>query len=245
MQKQYSLVSDPIFYIMLVIIALLATALPGGMGQPRFLPLIQTICLFVFLLVPLRQRLVRPAIWVLLIWLLVQSVTMIGLVWLAPGQIERAIGNGFIYHETYLQWFFAGGHPPDSLFVQPGNRLIELVGVLLGALASGGLIGIWFLVRAVNLTSYGIGALMVALGGWRHLLAALPFWALIRLAGYAGFIILLAGPLLTSDWSLQYYRTKRRLLLAATLLLVLGLGLEFFLPGLWRSIFAPHILRQV
>ncbi|MCX6045287.1 MAG: hypothetical protein NT075_09240 [Chloroflexi bacterium] len=245
MQKQYSLVYDPIFYIMLVIIALLATALPAGMGQPRFLPLIQTIGLFVFLLVPLRQRLVRPAIGVLCIWLLVQSLTLVGLVWLAPGQVEHAIGDGFIYHETYLQWFFAGGHPPDSLLVQPGNRLIELAGVLLGALASGGLIGIWFLVRAVNLTSYGIGGVMVALGGWQHFLAALPLWNLVRLAGYAGFIVLFAGPLLTSDWSLQYYRTKSRLLLVATLLLILGLGLEFILPGLWRSLFAPHILRQV
>ncbi len=244
MQKQYSLVYDPLFYIMLVIIALLATALPGGMGQPRFLPIIQTIGLFVFLLVPLRQRLIRSALMILLIWLLVQIITMIGLVWLAPGQIEHAISNGFIYRETYLQWFFAGGQPPDSLQVQPVNRLIELAGVLLGALASGGLIGIWFLVRAVNLTGYGIGAVMVALGGWRHLLAALPLWNLIRLTGYAGFIVLLAEPLLTGNWSLQYYRTHGRLLLVASFLLILGLLLEFILPGTWRSIFAPHILRK-
>jgi hypothetical protein len=245
MEKQYRLVYDPVFYIMLIIIALLATALPGGMGQPRFLPVIQTVGLFAFLLVPLRQRLVRPAILVVFIWLVVQSITMITLVWLVPGQIERAIGDGFIYREAYLQWFFAGGHPPDSLLIQPVNRLIELAGILFGALASGGLIGIWFLVRAVNLTGYSIGALMVALGGWTHLFAALPVWNLIRLAGYAGFVILLADPLLTSNWSLHYYRAEWRLLLVASLLLVLGLLLEFILPGAWRSIFAPHILRKV
>jgi hypothetical protein len=90
------------------------------------------------------------------------------------------------------------------------------------------LIGVWFLVRATNLAAYGSGLLL-------HenlpLLASLPLWTWLRLGGYAGFIILLAEPMLTSQWSLRYYLNhRRRLLLVATLLLGLGLVAEFLLP---------------
>jgi hypothetical protein len=244
-QKPYHLASDPIFYIMLVFLAMFTTALPAGMGQPRFLPIIQTLVLFAFLLVPLRQRLLRSGVAVLLVWMVVQCLTLVVVTWLAPGQMERAIGNGFLYRESYLQWFFAGSTPPpDSLLVQPTNRIIELIGVLLGTLLTGGLIGVWFLVRAVNVTGYSIGVVMTALGGWTHLFAALPLWNLVRLTGYAGAIVLLAEPLLASNWSLNYYRAQRRLLLIAAGLLILGLLLELILPGAWRALFAPHILRK-
>lgn len=242
MKKAYSLVYDPLFYIMLVFFVILTTALPASLGQPRFMPIIQTIVLFVFLLVPLRQRLVRPAVSVMIIWLICQCAIISVLTWLMPLQLEHAIGNGFLYHEAYLQWFFGHGLLPDSLAVQPANRIIELAGILLGSLLTGGLVGVWFFVRAINLTGFSIGSLIAPLGGFAHLIGALPIWTLIRLSGYAGAIVWLAEPLLTRNWSLRYYGTERRqLMLVAIGLLGLGLLLEFILPTAWRTLFAPPI----
>jgi len=245
MQKQYRLAHDPIFYIMLAFFALLTTALPASLGQPRFMPVVQTLALFVFLLVPLRQGLIRQAVNVMIIWLLIQLLVILVLTWLVPLQLERAIGDGFLYRSAYLQWFFGRGIEPDSLWAQPGNRLIELAGVIIGSLATGGLLGVWFLVRAVNLTGFSMGALIAPLGGFSHLLGALPLWTLVRLAGYAGAVIYLAEPLLTSNWSLRYYGNQRRqFLLVVVGLLCLGFLLEFLLPGVWRTLFAPPLPRK-
>jgi len=242
MQKEYRLVNDPLFYIMLVFFALLTTALPASLGQPRFLPVAQTMALFGFLLVPMRQRLIHQALWVMVIWLIVQCAVISILTWLVPLPIEQAIGNGFFYREAYLQWFFGRGLLPNGLAMQPTNRIIELVGITLGSLVSGGLVGLWFFVNAINLTGFSIGSLVAPLGGFAHLLGALPLWTLARLVGYACAVVGLAEPLLTRNWAARYYATARRqLMLAAIGLIALGLLLELILPGTWRAFFAPHI----
>jgi len=240
MSTQYRLSHDPVFYIMAGFFALVTTALPAVLGQPRFLPIAQTLALFVFLLIPLRQRQIRQALTVLALWLVLQWVSMFLLAWLAPLQVERAINDGFIYRTAYLEWFFGNRQVPDSLAVQPVGRLLEVGGVLVGSLVSGGLIGIWFLVRAVNLSAFGSGALLAPLGGLTGLLAALPVWTLARLAGYGGFVILLAEPLLTRNWALRiFWQERRTLLIGSTVLLVIGLVLEIILPGAWRTLFQP------
>ncbi len=240
MSTQYRLSHDPAFYIMAGFFALVTTALPAVLGQPRFLPIAQTLALFVFLLIPLRQRQIRQALTVVALWLVLQWATMFLLAWLAPLQVERAINDGFIYRTAYLEWFFGTRQAPASLTVQPVRHLLEVIGVLLGSLVSGGLIGIWFLVRAVNLSAFGSGALLAPLAGLIGLLAALPVWTLVRLAGYAGFVILLAEPMLTRNWALSvFWKVRRALFIGSTTLLVIGLLLEIILPGAWRTFFQP------
>ena len=69
-------------------------------------------------------------------------------------------------------------------------------------------------------------------------IAAVPLWAILRTLGYAGAVILLAEPLLTSNWQLSFYwRNRRRLLLFTATLLLTGLLLEFILPDYWRTLF--------
>jgi hypothetical protein len=239
MQKSTSLLHDPLFYITLGFFALLTTGLAAAMGQPRFLPLSQTVALFVFLWMALRQSSVREALWILAIWLVVQIATMILVTRFAPGQVEQAIGNGFFYRMDFLAWFYAGDELPASLTTQPVARLIELAGVLLGSLVTGGLLGVWFLVRAANLAAYSAGALWQSSGFVGYLFAGLPLWTVLRLAGYASFVALLAEPLLTGRWSPGAHLQRRRnLLLIAAGLLLLGLLLELILPGLWRTIFS-------
>ncbi len=103
--------------------------------------------------------------------------------------------------------------------------------MLLGSLATGGLIGAFFLVRAVNFAAFGMGGLLAA---DVSSLAALPIWTLIKLAGYAGLFVLLSRPLLIKDFSATtLFNQNRRLLLISAGLMIGGLLLELFLPGLW------------
>jgi hypothetical protein len=60
----------------------------------------------------------------------------------------------------------------------------------------------------------------------------LPLWTLVRVAGYAAGVVLLAEPLLTYTWSPRHYwRNRRGLILFALSLTAAGLALEWVLPG--------------
>jgi hypothetical protein len=238
MQKSYTLLNDPIFYAMLAFFALLTTASAAALGQPRFLPISQTVALFAFLAVALRRQTVRAAVVVLAVWLATQVVAMILVTRLAPGQVEQAIGDGFAYRTSFSAWFYGAGALPASLVGQPGSRILEVAGILLGSLLTGGLVGVWFLVRAANLAAYGAGVLWYDSGQIINLFGGLPVWTLLRLAGYAGLVALLGAPLFSGNWSPRYYLTHhRRLVVASAGLLLLGLLLELILPGVWWTLF--------
>lgn len=239
MTRSYSLVYDPIFYITVGFFALLTTGLPLAIGQPNFLPIIQTLSLFVLLLVPARKGLMRQTLLALGIWLAVQFVLVVALTWLMQGRVERAFHDGFQYRMSMLAWLYSADLPahPASFALQPVARIVELLGIVIGSLLSGGLIGIWFLMRSVNLAGYSTGIALAASSGFLALFA-FPIWTLCRVIGYAGLVALLGEPLLRGAWSPTFYwRNRRRLLLTAVALVVIGLLLELFLPDLWRSIY--------
>ena len=237
MQRSYSLAYDPVFYITVAFFACLTTGLPAVIGQPNFMPILQTIALFIFLLIPRRQGLLRQALWVLLLWLAIQFGLITTLTWLLEARIENAFHDGFQYRMEYIAWFYGAEAAlrPDSFSAAPLARLLELTGVILGSLVSGGLIGVWFLVKSVNLAAYGMGALLVSIKSTTALFIALPLWTLLRIAGYVGLVTLLSEPLLTNNWQPRtYWRSQRRLIVIGGGLLLFGLCSELFLPDLWR-----------
>ena len=236
--RNYDLVKDPIFYITFGFFALLTTVLPAVLGQPNFLPIAQTVAITLFLAIPLRRGRVGTALVVLSSWLFLQLFVMIVGSALLPLVFERAIHDGFAYHRALLEWSVTGVSLPGSLMQTPGSRLLELVGIALGSLLSAGLVGLWYLMRAVNQFGYGVGRL--ALAGPSGLILGLMPWKLATLAGYAGLIVMLAQPLLTNIWNPAHYLVRqRRLIVASIVLIALGLVLEFALPGLWRATWAP------
>ena len=236
--RNYDLVKDPIYYVTFGFFALLTTALPAALGQPNFLPIAQTVAITLFLAIPLRRGRIATALVVLSTWLVLQLFVMIVGSALLPLVFERAIHDGFAYHRALLEWSATGLNLPGSILQSPLSRLVEFFGVLLGSLLSAGLVGLWFLVRAVNQFGFGVGRL--ALEGPSVLLLGLMPWRLATLAGYAGLIILLAQPLLTNNWNPALYLSRqRRLATASAILIMIGLVLEIALPGLWRSMWAP------
>ncbi len=233
--RNYDLVKDPIYYITVCFFAFLTTALPAALGQPNFLPIVQTVAITLLLAVPLRRGRITTALIVLSSWLFLQLLVMILGSLLLPLVFERAIHDGFAYHRALLEWSVTGLNLPGAIIHSPGARLAEFFGTLLGSLLSAGLIGLWFLVRAVNQFGYGIGRLAVE-GPPGFILGLMP-WRLATLAGYAGLVVMLAQPLLTNNWNpAHYFSRQRRLATVSAILIVLGLILEFVLPDLWRVI---------
>lgn len=236
---RYELTSDPLFYAMLAFFALLTTLLPGALGQPNFLPIAQALALTIFLAVPLRRGQVAQGLRVLLIWLGVQILSMAAGSALLPVAFERAIPDGFALHTALVQWAVTGQELPGWLLSNPLGRVGEVLGVLLGSLFSAGLVGLYFFMRAVNQFAYALGRLTTEMP--TGLLLGLFPWRLVTFAGYAGFVLLLAQPLLTNRWNPAHYlQEQNRLLRVSALLLAVGLLLELLLPGLWRALFAPR-----
>jgi hypothetical protein len=148
-------------------------------------------------------------------------------------QAEAAISDGFAYRAEIVAWFYGRAALPDGFAVAPGTRLVEALGVVLGSLATAGIAGLWFVVRILNQAAYGTGILLTTLEQPNYLLLVIPYWTFVRVAGYAGLVVLCAIPLLTYQWSPMYYwRNHRRLVVWSLGLLALGLLLELFLPGL-------------
>jgi hypothetical protein len=236
----YDLTRDPIFYGTLVFFVLLTTAVPGLMGQPNFMPVIQATALTIFTAIALRRGGIDPALRVATVWLVVQGLFLFLITWLLPVQIEKAIHDGFLIRSGLMEWAYTGSVLPGSLLAAPLARLGEIAGILLGSLATVGLVGSWFLVKGVNLLAYGMGSLWRGIGSPLGILLGLAPWRLAQLAGYTGLFVLLIQPLLLNNWNPAHYlSTQRRLIVVSLALVAGGLIAELFLPGLWRALLAP------
>lgn len=236
-EKTYHLSNDPIFFGVASIFALLTTGLLALLGLERFLPLAQAVALTLFMAVPLRQHNLRSALVVVFLWLVLSMGTIMGLTWLFPSQIELAIADGFMYRAAFLEWYYANSPLPASFGTQLVPSLLEIVGITLGSLATGGLVGAWFLVKAANLAAYGAGALLFTLGTPLLLPVAVPVWSILQLIGGGGLLVLLAEPLISGrfrDGIDQLVRVRRRPLVIFAACYALGLLLEFVLSPFWH-----------
>lgn len=233
-----TLLSDPIFYVMLVVFVLISTALPALLGQARLLPLMQAVALTAFVAVAARHRSVKHAIDIMTIWLAIQFVLLLVLALVVNARVEQAIGNGFLFRAEMAEWAFADGVLPASWLDQPINRLIELFGITVGSALSGGLIGIWSVVRTVDLAAFSAAGFLLTPGTLAGLLVGLAPWTVLHIAGAVTLIAVLAQMLWTNTWSPRIYLTDYRRPLAVGVLLLLAAVLaEFALSPLWRAFF--------
>ncbi len=239
MTSSYRLTQDPLFYVTAALFALLTTSLPAFLGQAALLPVLQALGLTIFAGVALRQEGPATALKLMGLWLGVQFLTLLVVTLIRPGAAEQALGDGFAYRASYVQWFFTGQGLPHAVTAEPLGRLAQLAGIVLGSLLTGGLVGAWFLAKAVNQFAFSVGVLAEELGGM-GVIAGLTPWSLLTLAGYAGLVVLLAEPIVNNIWDVGHFLDQRRRLLVTSLALLLaGLLLELVLPGAWSRTFRP------
>jgi len=234
----YSILTDPIWYITGAFFALLTTALPAAFQQAWLLPLLQTVALWTLLLPAIRRAALRPILSMPTLWVVIQGLTFFALTLLAPNPTEVAVGNGFTYQADLLAWLYTQTPLPASLATQPLLRIIELAGILLGAVLTGGGVAIWFLARSVNLYAFGAAAVLNAGGNVGTLLGALEPWWLLRLAAFILIIALLSSPGFTGEYNpAAWPAPRRRALWWGIGLLALALLLELLLPAPWARLF--------
>jgi hypothetical protein len=135
----------------------------------------------------------------------------------------------------FSEWYFANSPLPASFVSAPLSSLLEVVGVTLGSLFTGGVAGVWSLVRMANLAAFSAGHLLGVLGSPLWLFVALPIWSLLQLAGAGGLVVLLAEPLLVDRFALgKWFVRRRRPLLLFGALYAVGLLAELLLPSIWH-----------
>jgi hypothetical protein len=237
MQQRYELNRDPVFFAMAAFFALLVTALPAVLGQLRFMPLLQAASLTAYLLIPLRKRDLRSALILVFLWLALSMLAILVLTWFVPEQMERAFESGFLHRAAVSEWYYAGSPLPASFATQPVPSLVEIAGILLGSLLTGGLVGAWFLVKMANLAAFSAGSLLLTMDSLLLLPIALPLWSVLQIAGAGGLVVLLAEPLISGRFAAgmgDLFRVRRRPLVVFGAIYLLGLILELILPAFWH-----------
>lgn len=236
-RAQYSLVQDPLFLITVAAFALITTGFPAALGQFRFMPLIQTIALTAFLSLAVRRGRLRAAYSILGIWIFVQFTSILTLTLIRPAQLERAIVEGFSHRQGLLEWIYTASAYPSGLAANPVAYIVEFMGIVIGGLVTAGLVGIWFLMRLINLTAYSIGTLTPVAEGTLALLVPLLLWHILRIVGYAALMPLVATPALSGVWSPTiYWQTHRRPILFGLALVIAGILLELLAAPLWPAL---------
>ena len=235
MQREYQLTRDPVFYLTAAFFAFLTTALSAVLGQFRFMPISQTLILMIFMAIAVRRRDLRGALSVVLLWLAISTLVLIVLMWIAPGQVERAFADGFMHRARVSEWYFARSPLPASFATQPVASVLEVVGVTLGALLTGGLAGVWFLVQMANLAAFSAGHLLGILGSPLWIVVALPVWSILQGIGAGGLVVACAEPLLADRFALGAWLQRRRRWLAwFAAIYAAGLIAEWLLPAFWH-----------
>lgn len=235
MTQEYRLTRDPVFFVMAAFFALLTTVAPALFGQVRFMPISQTIVLSIFIGVAVRRGDLRSALILVYMWLLVSMSALILLTLVVPGQVERAFDDGFMVRAMTSEWYFANSPLPASFATELIPAALEIAGITLGALFTGGIIGVWSMVRLANLSAFMAGHLLGVLGNPVWIVVALPIWSLLQLAGAGGLVVLFAEPLLVDRFGLGRWFTRRRRALAIFgAIYVAGVLAELILPTFWH-----------
>lgn len=237
MTREYTLSRDPVFFAIVAFFALLTTGLSSVLGQLRFLPIVQALALTVLLLIPLRRRDLRGALATVFVWLLTAMATVFLITWFAPVEMERTFENGFLHRAAFAEWYYANSPLPASFGSQPLASLIEIVGIVLGSLLTGGLVGAWFLMRVANLAAFSAASLLLTLPNGLWLVVALPIWSILQIIGGGGLLVLLAEPLASGRLGTgiaELGQSRRRPLLIFGGVYALGLLLELALAPIWH-----------
>ena len=235
MNQEYRLTRDPVFWLMAAFFAFLTTATPALFGQLRFMPISQTVVLSIFMAIAVRRGDLRSALTVIYVWLLVSMSILIVLTLLVPGQVERAFDDGFMVRAMTSEWYFANSPLPASFATEPLPAALEIAGITLGALFTGGVVGVWSLVHMANLAAFTAGHLLGILGSPLWIVVALPIWSLLQVAGAGGLVVLFAEPLLVDRFALgRWFARRRRALAIFGAIYAAGVLAELILPAFWH-----------
>jgi hypothetical protein len=168
-------------------------------------------------------------------------LTVFVITWVDPVRVEAAFENGFLHRAVYAEWYYAANPQssplPASFGTQPLPSVVEILGIVLGSLLTGGLVGAWFLMKVANLAAFSAASLLLTLPNLLWIFVALPLWSILQIAGGGGLLVVLAEPLASGKFGAGLRELGRRRRLPFLLfggMFVLGILLEFVLAPFWH-----------
>jgi hypothetical protein len=216
---------------------LLTPLLPATLAIPGFrwlLPLLAPLSVHAALARRVRERRYGAAWTIGMAWALLLSLGFLGLVHLRLNVATNGILHGTEYKSEMQQWISSGEGKESSPALFLPEHLAHLGAFLLLTLASGGYLGLALGAYLLGYMSFYVGSFATrtgVVGG----LAAWPPWAILRVAAFVLFLVVLARPLLVRRTDPRWNRLGRREwgLLAIALAGVIA-------DALLKTLLAPH-----
>jgi hypothetical protein len=207
------------------------------LGIPLLVPFLNVVPAFPFMAASLRRGQIGEAIWRMLIW-----AAALGVCATVYSYVDTAhAGRLFLRGETYRREMFgylATGQGPEgdpAAFIPQHLGHAAVFCVL--AIATGATVAMALGAMLMNYMAYYAGALAAASAHpWQAMFLAWVPWAVIRVASFVTFGVVLGGPLLGRVLGFPFRLVgQRRWLALAMAGLILDIVLKWMLAPLWRE----------
>ena len=236
-----TVLDDWIIFPVIALGVLITTVFPVFLQQQLCLPVLNTLVIFPLFVWALRTGRSRRALTMTLFWAFCLAAAMLVLGLLLSEQATGAVQGVVEYRSQFIRWM-ADATPVTAAPALDGfNQLKELLIFAVATAVTAGLGGLFLLTMAINIVSVNAGSLISeATRPVQTLLFSWPVWNIVRLVGLVLLAVALAEPLATGqlrrDALVDWFHSRRRLLLYGVLTLLVAALLQLVLSSLYRSV---------
>jgi hypothetical protein len=226
--------------IALAIVAgtLVSYAVGWSIGVPLFVPILNTLAGFPYMVLALRHGDVRVAVARMLLWALTMGVAATMTSFARPSQTDALFLRGEAYRTEMFAWVITGrgAESSPSQFIPQQARDAAIFSTL--ALATGGALAMPMGAALMNYMGHYAGALAAAsrhsaltmLLGWHP-------WAVVRVISFVTLGVLLSTPLLSKLFAFRVdWRAMRPLFLMAIAGLIVDVVMKTLLAPAWQRL---------
>jgi hypothetical protein len=187
----------------------------------------------------------RAALQTMLVWALLLAVcgTLFFALW--PHDPGSAIVHGPEYREEMFRWIRTGEGTEGTPRLFLPQHLLHLAAFVVLSLLTASAVSIFMGAVLMNYMAYyvaslaraGVPARTVLLFGWQP-------WAIVRIAAFCIFGVLLAEPLLSRAWPYRYegLGAVRRTVFIASALILADWALKALLAPTWGLVLRPRLV---
>jgi hypothetical protein len=222
-----------------IVIATVVSYAAGWMiGVPIFVPILNTLASFPFMVQALRTGRLRLAVGRMLVWALALAVCATLMSYWQPWRTDALFLRGASYRAEMFGWVMTGrGAESEPARFLPLHARDAAIFVVL-ALASGGALAMTMGAALMNYMGHYVGSLAAASArpalamilGWHP-------WAVVRIVSFVTLGVVFAGPLLSRIFAFRFdWRAARPLVVYAAAGLVVDVVMKWLLAPAWQRL---------
>jgi hypothetical protein len=209
-----------------------------ALGIPAFVPVLNVLAAYPFMVAALRRGDVPEAIVRMLVWAAAMAVCGTTASYLAPAEMGRLFIHGDAYRREMFEFVLTGRGAEGNIRQFLPQHALHAAAFCALAIASGSALAMPLGAILMNYMSYYVGALGAAsLEPIRTMALAWVPWAIVRIASFVVLGVVLAGPVLGWLAGFEYrLRDQRRWIALALCGLLLDVVLKWALAPWWRGL---------